>query len=166
MRGPASLVARCFLRAEHQLSDAQARSIRTPTMTRITYCYSIRLGWASHLHAGSTISQRAVRVHCATRSALTPCSSTASGCSMANTIRISTKAGGRCSTGSCPPRRRRWQGPRSTSARHGTHHAGGSANPSATRSGHRRAGHPYPAARRGAPAVRGAPVQCSGPDEL
>ena len=34
-RGPASLVARCFLRAEHQLSDAQARSMRTPTMTRI-----------------------------------------------------------------------------------------------------------------------------------
>jgi len=33
--GPASLVARCFLRAEHQLSDAQARSMRTPTMTRI-----------------------------------------------------------------------------------------------------------------------------------
>src|SRR6516164_6587441 len=34
-RGPASLVARCFLRAEHQLSDAQARSMRTPAMTRI-----------------------------------------------------------------------------------------------------------------------------------
>ena len=34
-RGPASLVARCFLRAEHQLNDAQARSMRTPTMTRI-----------------------------------------------------------------------------------------------------------------------------------
>jgi hypothetical protein len=32
---PASLVARCFLRAEHQFSDAHARGMRTPTMTRI-----------------------------------------------------------------------------------------------------------------------------------
>src|SRR5260370_1383996 len=34
-RGPSSLVAKCFVRAEHQLSNAQARSMRTPTMTRI-----------------------------------------------------------------------------------------------------------------------------------
>ena len=33
-RGPTSLVARCFLRAEYQLSDAHARSMRTPTLPR------------------------------------------------------------------------------------------------------------------------------------
>ena len=51
--------------------------------------------------------------------------------SMANTIRISTKARGRCSTGSCPPPRHRWQAPRSNSGRHGARLAGGCANPSA-----------------------------------
>src|SRR5215472_7942684 len=67
--------------------------------------------------AGSTTCPVVARARCATRSACTACSSTASGCSTARITRGSTRVRGKCSIAFCRPVRPRWRPRRSSRGR-------------------------------------------------